>query len=535
MLSRTRIWPPALSGRSTLSRVGLLAVACLVALASLASTASAAQLPVSLGAADGFAVLAGSTVTNAGFSTVNGDLGVSPGTAVTGFPPGKVNGTIHAADPVAAAAQGDLTAAYNDAAGRTPPNALPADVGGQTLIPGVYNSGAALGLTGTLTLDGQGDPNAVFVFQIGSALTTAVSSQVNLINGAQASNVFWQIGSSATLGTSSVFAGTIMALSSISMNDGVTLNGRALARNGAVTLVNDTINAAPTASPPPPPPPPAGGDTRPPAPPLMVSPAPPLLVSPRGARSSSARRVLAARAPITVRGNPLLINFIRPIADAYTKRSGQRVVLAFDPALPVDELAKGSINIQLRSRAKRANDPADYVSSTFARDPICVVTNNKNPLRGLSRRQVGVLFGDPRKVAEWKNVPGHRVRGGILLAVPNSFQLEFGDIFGLGSDYRLWRGMPTPDENVTRITTGQSPTALAALPLTATRSVHPVPIAGIRCTLRNAKSGQYKYSRPFVMETKGRPSGVVASFVRFARSSAFARRYIGQTRVPVRR
>jgi len=208
-----------------------------------AGTASAAQLPVSLGAGDDFAVLAGSTVTNGGFSTVNGDLGVSPGTAVTGFPPGKVNGTIHAADPVAAAAQGDLTAAYNDAAGRTPPNALPADVGGQTLIPGVYNSGAALGLTGTLTLDGQGDPNAVFVFQVGSALTTAVSSQVNLINGAQASNVFWQIGSSATLGTSSGFAGTIMALSSISMNDSVTLNGRALARNGAVTLINDTITA----------------------------------------------------------------------------------------------------------------------------------------------------------------------------------------------------------------------------------------------------------------------------------------------------
>ncbi len=277
MLSRTRSWAPASPGRSTLSRVGLLAVACLVALASLASNAFAAQQPVDLGTAETFGVLAGSTVTNAGFSTVNGDLGVSPGTAVTGFPPGKVNGTTHAADPVAAQAQADLTTAYNDAAGRTPPNALPADVGGQTLIPGVYKGGAALGLTGTVTLDGQGDPSAVFVFQVGSALTTAVGSRVNLTNGAQASNVFWQIGSSATLDTSTDFAGTIMALSSISMNDGVTLNGRALARNGAVTLINDTITAphrmpiAPPATPPPATPPPA---TPPPATPPPATPGP---------------------------------------------------------------------------------------------------------------------------------------------------------------------------------------------------------------------------------------------------------------------
>ena len=223
--------------------VGPLAIACLVALASPATDAFAAQLPVPLRAADSFAVLAGQTVTNAGFSTINGDLGVSPGTALTGFPPGTVNGTIHAGDPAAAAAQADLTTAYNDAAGRTPPIALPADAGGMTLAPGVHKSGAALGLTGTVTLDGQGDPNAVFVFQVGSALTTAVGSQVDLVNGAQPCNVFWQIGSSATLGTSSVFAGNILALSSISMNDGVTLNGRALARNGSVSLIRDTITA----------------------------------------------------------------------------------------------------------------------------------------------------------------------------------------------------------------------------------------------------------------------------------------------------
>lgn len=241
MPAMTPSQPLSSRGASPLSRLALLAVGAVVAFTSLASNASAAQQPVDLGTADTFAALAGTTVTNAGFSTLNGDLGVSPGSALTGFPPGVVNGTTHAADPVAAQAQADLTTAYNDAAGRTPPNALPADAGGMTLAPGVYKADPSLGLTGTLTLDGQGDPNAVFVFQVGSALTTAVDSRVNLINGARPGNVYWQIGSSATLGTSSVFAGTIMALSSISMNDGVTLNGRALARNGAVTLINDTI------------------------------------------------------------------------------------------------------------------------------------------------------------------------------------------------------------------------------------------------------------------------------------------------------
>jgi len=245
MLATTRSRPLSSSTRGgTLGRVGLLAVGCLVALALLTSDAFAGQLPVGLGAADSFAALSGTTVTNTGFSTLNGDLGVSPGSALTGFPPGKVNGTVHATDPVANQAQTDLTAAYNDAAGRTPPNALPADVGGRTLAPGVYKAGAGLAVTGTVTLDGQGDPNAVFVFQVGSTLTTSVASSVNLIGGAQPCNVSWQIGSSATLGTSSVFAGNILALTSISINDGVTVNGRALARNGAVTLINDTITAA---------------------------------------------------------------------------------------------------------------------------------------------------------------------------------------------------------------------------------------------------------------------------------------------------
>jgi Ice-binding-like len=180
-------------------------------------------------------------VTNTGPSTVNGDLGVTPGAAITGFPPGTVNGTVHAADAVALQAQSDLTTAYNDAAGRTPPAAVPADLGGLTLTGGVYKSASALGLTGALTLDAQGDPNTVFIFQAASTLITASASHVNLINGAQPCNVFWQVGSSATLGTSSVFVGNILALTSVSMNNAVTVQGRALARNGSVTMINDTL------------------------------------------------------------------------------------------------------------------------------------------------------------------------------------------------------------------------------------------------------------------------------------------------------
>jgi hypothetical protein len=210
----------------------------------LAGGAFAAQPPVGLGTAGSFAVLAGQAVTNTGSSTINGDLGVSPGAAVTGFPPGIVNGTVHEADAVAGQAQLDLTTAYNDAAGRTPFVSVPADLTGLTLTAGVYQNSSALALTGAMTLDAQGNPNAVFIFQAGSTLITGSGSTVNLINGAQPCNVFWQVGSSATLGTTSNFVGNILALSSISMNNGVTLNGSALARNGSVTLIDDTITAA---------------------------------------------------------------------------------------------------------------------------------------------------------------------------------------------------------------------------------------------------------------------------------------------------
>src|SRR5205814_1968429 len=208
----------------------------------VAATA-AGPAPVALGAAGSFAVLAASTVTNTGATTVNGDLGLSPGTAVTGFPPGTVNGTIHAGDPAAAQAQLDLTTAYNDAAGRTVGAiGVAGNLGGQTLTPGLYKSTSSLEISsGDLTLDAQGDTNAVFIFQMGSTLTTTTGRQVILIGGAKAANIFWQVGSSATLGTTSVFKGNILALTSITLQTGATLEGRALARNGAVTLDSNTV------------------------------------------------------------------------------------------------------------------------------------------------------------------------------------------------------------------------------------------------------------------------------------------------------
>jgi hypothetical protein len=223
---------------------GLFVTFVLASAGGVAGSARAAQPPVGLGTAESFAVLAGPSVSNTGPSVINGDLGVSPGTAVTGFPPGTINGTKHVADALAAQAKRDLITAYDDAAGRTPAASVSGDLGGQTLTPGVYRSTSSLGLTGTLTLDAQGDPNAVFIFQVGSTLITASGSRVNLIGGAQACNVFWQVGSSATLGTNSTFKGNILALTAASLNTGAIVDGRVLARNAGVTLDTNTITRA---------------------------------------------------------------------------------------------------------------------------------------------------------------------------------------------------------------------------------------------------------------------------------------------------
>jgi hypothetical protein len=252
---------------------GPVAAAGAVAMLIASQSAVAATAPVGLGTAGSFAVLAGTTVTNTGPSVISGDLGVSPGTAVTGFPPGIVNGTIHNADGVADGAQSDLTTAYNDAAGRSPTANVPAFIGaGQTLAPGVYKASSSLDVGGSLTLDAGGDPNAVFIFQASSTLITDSASSIILTNGAQACNVFWQVGSSATLGTNSDFTGSILALTSITVTTGDTIAGRALARNGAVTLDDDTITAPSCSVTPPATTPPA---TTPPAttPPATTPPA----------------------------------------------------------------------------------------------------------------------------------------------------------------------------------------------------------------------------------------------------------------------
>ena len=207
------------------------------------TTSACGQLPVVLGSAANYAVLAGSTVTSTGLSTVTGDLGVSPGTAVTGFPPGILVGAQHLGDPTSAQGIADLTTAYNSAAGRTLcPISVSGNLGGQTLAPGLYKSTTSLAVSsGDLTLDAQGDGNAIFIFQMASTLTTTSGRQVILTNGAKAANIYWQVGSSATLGTTSVFQGTIMADQAITLQTGARLNGRALARIAAVSLDGNTI------------------------------------------------------------------------------------------------------------------------------------------------------------------------------------------------------------------------------------------------------------------------------------------------------
>lgn len=211
--------------------------------ASVLVTAAAVTPPViPIGAASPYGILAGTQVTCITGGRIEADIGVSPGNTLTGFGPCVFTGVANLGNANAATAQNALTTAYNTIAGMTcpPANAIVANLGGTTLAAGVYCTATGISVTGTLTLNGGGDPNAVFVFQAGSSLTTA--GNVVLINGAQARNVFWQVGSSATLGTGSQWQGNILALSSITLDTGANLFGRALARNGAVSLdANNTI------------------------------------------------------------------------------------------------------------------------------------------------------------------------------------------------------------------------------------------------------------------------------------------------------
>lgn len=232
-----------------------LGVAALIAALPLGCAPSSSQAPspsqagltaASLGSASRFAVLAGSTVTNTGSTTVEGDLGVYPGIAVTGFPPGLLlGGTIHSGDAVAQKAEADVTTAYNVLAGEACKfDKSGQDLGGLTLTRGVYCFTSSAQLTGRLTLDAEGSPDAVFIIQIGSTLTTASNSSVVMKNGGRECNVFWQVGSSATLGTTTAFAGSILALTSITLNTGARVSGNVLSRNGAVTLDTNVIQRA---------------------------------------------------------------------------------------------------------------------------------------------------------------------------------------------------------------------------------------------------------------------------------------------------
>jgi hypothetical protein len=222
----------------TVTGIAFITLAAFGTQAAMAATAT-----VNLGTSAAYAVLAGSTITNTGPTSIGGDIGLSPGTAITGFPPGgQTSGTMNITNGAALGAENDLITASVDAAGRTPFNTVTGDLGGTTLVGGVYHSASSMALTGSVTLNAAGNPSTVWIFQAGTTLTTASASSVVLENGAQACNVFWQVGSSATLGTTTNFAGTIIATQSITLDTGATVNGRVLALNGAVTMDTNTVD-----------------------------------------------------------------------------------------------------------------------------------------------------------------------------------------------------------------------------------------------------------------------------------------------------
>ncbi len=233
--ARTNLRP-----RLFIAGLGGLALSILISGSLLAGSAMGAAATVGLGTAESYSVLGGSTVTNTGPTTMFGDLGLSPGSSVTGAP--DVLGATHVDDAVAIAAKNSLTTAFNDAASRPSDGSAGTDLAGQAFLPGVRTASSSLLLSsGRVTLNAEGNPAAVFIFQIGSTLITGSNTAVELVNGAQACNVFWEVGSSATLGTGTRFVGTVMALATITANTAATIHGRLLAQTGAVNLDTNTI------------------------------------------------------------------------------------------------------------------------------------------------------------------------------------------------------------------------------------------------------------------------------------------------------
>ncbi|MDZ4178686.1 MAG: ice-binding family protein [Coriobacteriia bacterium] len=224
--------------------ISLLLTLSLAAMLAVPAVGMAAEPTVPLGAMQNFAILAGTTITSTGNSVITGDIGVSPGSSITGFPPGLVSGTTHTNDALAIQAQVDWTTAYNNAVGRPVTATLDStELGGRTLLPGVYESvgQGALQLTGTLTLDAQGDPEAVFILKSTSGLTIAADSEVRLINGARFCRVFWPVESDATLLASATFVGHILARGSIWLSEGTSVEGQLLTHDGEVTLINNAV------------------------------------------------------------------------------------------------------------------------------------------------------------------------------------------------------------------------------------------------------------------------------------------------------
>jgi hypothetical protein len=233
---------PSSCGSSLRARAAVAGLSVVSAVVLLGALPASAAEPVGLGTAGSFAVLAGAGITNTGPTTITGDVGTFPTTSESGFGSVTLNGANHAGDAVTQGAKNDLVTAYDDAAGRNPVTTIPTELGGSTLLGGVYDStSGTFGLTGTLTLDARGDPATMFVFKTASTLVTATNSRVELLGGADPCHVVWQVGSSATFDVGSSFVGDVLALQSISALTSATFRGRLLARNGAVTLDTNTI------------------------------------------------------------------------------------------------------------------------------------------------------------------------------------------------------------------------------------------------------------------------------------------------------